>query len=86
MKKFDGKLNLIGMNGQPLQCHACTIAHFEHNCPNQKRNGDTERNKRSDHFLAHHEGAVECKISDIYVGEAFNHMILDTGCPLNVAG
>ena len=32
------------------------------------------------------EGVVDCKISDIYVGDAFNHMILDTGCPHNVAG
>ena len=30
MKKFDGRLNPIGRNGQPLQCHVCkSIAHFE---------------------------------------------------------
>ena len=90
MKKFDGRLNPIGRNGQPLQCRVCkSIAHFEHNCPNQKRNRDTEGTKRSDHFLASSmdvEGLVDCKISDIYVGDAFNHMILDNGCPHNVAG
>ena len=32
------------------------------------------------------EGVVDCKIPDIYVGDAFNYMILDTGCPHNVAG
>ena len=89
MKKFDGRLNPIGRNGQPLQCHVCkSIAHFERNCPNRKRSGDTESAKRSDHFLApsvDDEGVVDCKISDIYVGDAFNHMILDTGCP-HVAG
>ena len=35
MKKFDGRLNPIGRNGQPLQCRVCkSIAHFERNCPN----------------------------------------------------
>ena len=45
--------------------------------------GDPEGNKRSDHFLASSmdDGVVDCKISDIYVGDAFNHMILGTGCP-----
>ena len=85
MKKFDGRLNPIGRNGQPLQCPVCeSIAHFERNCPNRKRNGDTEGTKRSDHFLASSmddEGVVDCKISDIYVGDAFNYMILDTGYP-----
>ena len=32
------------------------------------------------------EGVVDCKIPDIYVGDAFNHMILDNGCAHNVAG
>ena len=31
------------------------------------------------------EGVVDCKISDIYVGDAFNHMISDTGCRHNVS-
>ena len=35
MKKFDGRLNPIGRNGQPLQCRVCkSIAHFERHCPN----------------------------------------------------
>ena len=79
MKNFDGRLNPISRNGQPLQCHVCkSIAHFEHKCPNRKRSGDTKGNKRSDHFLASSmddEGVVECKMSDIYLGDAFNHMI-----------
>ena len=57
--------------------------------PNRKRNGDTEGTKRSDHFLASSmddEGVVDCKISYVYLGDAFNHMILDTGCLYNVAG
>ena len=78
------------MNGQPLQCRVCKlIAHFECNCPNWKRSGDTEGTNRSDHFLASSmddECVVDCKISDIYVGDTFSHMILDTGCPHNVAG
>ena len=90
MKKFDRRLNPIGRNGQPLQCRVCkSIAHFERNCPNRKRSGDTEGTERNDHFLASSvddEGVVDCKISDIYVGDAFNHMILNTGCPHNVAG
>ena len=90
MKNFDGTPNPIGRNGQPLQDHVCKlIAHFERNCPNWKRSGDTEGTNRSDHFLSSsidNEGVVDYKISDIYVGDAFNHMILDTGCPHNIAG
>ena len=58
------------------------IAHFERNCPNWKRSGDTKGTKRSDHFLASSldDGVIDCKISDIYVADAFNHLILDTGC------
>ena len=89
MKKFDGRLNSFGRNGQPLQCRVCkSIAHFERNCPDQKRSGDTEGNMRSDHFLTSSmddEDVVGCKISDVYVGDAFNHMVLDTCCPHNVA-
>ena len=77
MKKFDGRLNLIDRNGQPLQRHVCkSIAHFERNCP--KKSGDTEGNKRSDHFLASSmddESLVESKISDIYVRDAFSIML-----------
>ena len=29
---------------------------------------------------------VECNTSDSYASHAFNHLILDTGCPQNVAG
>ena len=29
---------------------------------------------------------VECDASDSFVYHAFNHMILDNGCPQNVAG
>ena len=32
------------------------------------------------------DGVVDCKISDIYVEDAFSHMILDTGYPHVVAG
>ena len=74
MKKCDEKLNPIGRNDQSLQCRVCkSIAHFERNCPNQKRSGDTTGgNMRSDHFLASSmddEGVVECTIFDTYMWE-----------------
>ena len=71
MKKFDGRLNPIGRNGQPLKCCVCkSITHFGRNCPNWKRSGDNEGTKRSDHFqiltsYIDDEGVVDCKISDI---------------------
>ena len=29
---------------------------------------------------------IECNVADVYVGNAINFMILDTGSPRNVAG
>ena len=43
--------------------------------------------ENSSFFAASHgETIIECEISDIFVGEALNFMILATGCASNMSG
>ena len=80
-KKFHGKHNPIGNKGYPLQCHVCrSITHFEEDCPH------SESNKSSKTLVVGSSSVIECDVSDVYVGDSMNYMILDTGCPHNVAG
>ena len=81
----------IVSDGKPLKCHVCqSIGDFVKDCPYKYRNRKPEN--RSDlpnrTWVAQIQTSdiYECDTLDIYVAESLNYMILDTGCPKNVAG
>ena len=77
--------NPAGCDGLLLQCHTCcSIAHFASNCTHQKENLKDNPDRKNAKCAV--SNVVECDASDSFVYHAFNHMILDNGCPQNVAG
>ena len=71
--------NPVGCDAIPLQCHtSCSTAHFASNCTHQKENLKDNPDKKNAAYLY--------AVSNSYDYHAFNHKILDNGCPQNVAG
>lgn len=87
--------NPLNADGKSLTCHICrSIAHFAPDCPHrsEKQQG-SEDNQHQDSstnrswVASVKSDVIECQASDVSMagGVAFNYMILDTGCPQNVA-
>lgn len=75
------KTNPKDFKGNPLKCHICkSITHFARNCPHKEEIDDVHFTKASDDEI------IECDITDTRISHTLNHMIIDTGCPRNVAG
>ena len=88
---FYEKKNPNGSDGKPLKCHVCqSTGHFVKDCPNKYRNDKLENRSDSPNrtWAAQIQTSdiYKCDTLDIYVAESLNYMILDTGCPKNVAG
>lgn len=69
-----------------------TICHFVRECPHKKHNktqssDDRQSNPARAFVVAMDNNIIECQASDTSsAGMSINYMILDTGCPQNVAG
>ena len=75
--------NPTGADGRRLQCRICSSTyHFARKCPEKMSN----REDRSHPSYLAMKDVIECDASDVHARYALNHMILDTGCPQNVAG
>ena len=97
-KQSRGNRNPLGANGKPLTCHTCrSICHFARDCPHKQEKNQSQSNPNPPDvrpcppnrtFVAAMENdVIECQASDTTSsGMPINHMILDTGCPQNVAG
>lgn len=80
------KKNPTSRNGHQLQCHVCcSIAQFARNCPHKPNyHHENPRRPRNESYVATVKlNVIECDISNIKV---LHTLILDTGCPQNVAG
>ena len=72
----------MGSDGQPLQCFICkSIFHLKSECPHLPI-----KSKENETLVAASAKVFECEVTNVFVGEYLNFMILDTGCPFNVSG
>jgi len=84
--------NPLNSEGKPLTCRICrSIAHFARQCPHRQEKSPDPPHGENEIFIAsmnvEEENVIECRSADTSKGGvALNYMILDTGCPQNVAG
>jgi len=90
--QYQGNRNPTGATGKPLTCRICrSICHFARDCPhkNKPKNSDerSSGNANRTFVAAVDKNIIECQASETSSsGVPINYMILDTGCPQNVAG
>ena len=89
------RTNPLNSDGRPLTCRICrSIAHFARDCPHREKKKNRDNPSDENHtFVAsmsntnENDNVIECRSADTSAGGvALNYMILDTGCPQNVAG
>lgn len=84
--------NPLNSEGKPLTCRICrSIAHFARDCPHLQEKSHKTPNGENRTFMAsinvEDENVIECRSANTSKGGvALSYMILDTGCPQNVAG